>query len=86
MIQLLTKSFAIVLTALALSACAVTPKSIVEDGGAKLSGAELQELYANGLKVAWTSARGGSGTGSYTPEGGATIAFGSTTWTGNWRI
>ncbi len=86
MIRLFNKTLAILFTALALSACAVTTQSIVEEGGAKMSGAEIQQLYGNGLKVAWTSANGGSGTGEYSTDGTAKIAFGSTTWVGTWRV
>ena len=82
----LKSSACLTLVALAVSACGVTTDSVVKDGGAKLSGAEMQELYGKGVNVTWTSQSGSSGTGTYGPDGAAQISFNQTTWTGTWRV
>ncbi|MEL6996616.1 MAG: hypothetical protein AAFP68_00020 [Pseudomonadota bacterium] len=85
MISYFHKAIISVSMAVLLAACAVTADKIVEDGGTKLSSAEIQALYGAGASIAWTSSSGASGTATYAPDGAANVKFGSNDWVGTWR-
>lgn len=86
MIYFCKRIVAVVFAAVMLASCAATSEKIVEEGGAQLSGAEIQELYGAGFNMAWTSASGTSGTAVYAPDGAANVSFGSNNWVGKWRV
>ncbi len=86
MITFFTKLLAMIFAVVMLTACAPTPEKIIEEGGARLDGAELQALYGSGMSMNWTAAPGTSGTAVYAPDGAANVKFGSSNWVGTWRI
>jgi hypothetical protein len=66
--------------------CAVTQKSLQEKGLKPMSAKDLQERYARPVKIRWTNDRNQSGTGEYTPDGTARLAWQGGGATGKWRI
>ena len=86
MLTFCTRMLVTIFVAALLVGCAVTSDKIVEEGGAQLTGAEIQALYGNGLNIAWTAPSGTSGTAAYAPDGAANVSFGSTNWVGKWRV
>src|SRR5262245_12765816 len=69
-----------------LAGCAVTEKSLRDKGMTPLSQKQLEERYSRPVKIAFHSAGGVRGTGTYTPDGTARLDSSNFSDTGVWRI
>jgi hypothetical protein len=69
-----------------VTGCAMTEKSLREKGQAPMTQQQLQDMYAQPRKVAWTNDRNQSGTAAYTPDGVGRVEWPGGGATGKYRI
>jgi hypothetical protein len=69
-----------------LSGCATTEKSLQERGLTPLTHNDLETLLSRTRTVRWTSAKGVAGTGTYTQDGTAKLAWNGGGTEGSWRV
>jgi len=71
---------------LLVSGCATTEKSLQERGLTPLTHSELETLMSRTRTARWTTSKGVTGTGSYTQDGTAKLAWSGGGAEGSWRI
>ena len=81
-----TFGFSLLFVSLILSSCATTEKALQERGLAPLTHSELETLMSRTRTARWTSSKGAAGTGTYTQEGTAKLAWSGGGAEGSWRI
>jgi hypothetical protein len=69
-----------------LSGCALNEKGLTEKGMKPLADADLKALYARDRTFSWKNDRGASGTGEYRADGSTTVAWGTGSAQGRYRI
>jgi len=71
---------------LILSSCATTEKSLQERGLNPLTHSELETLMSRTRTARWTTSKGVSGTGTYSQDGTAKLAWSGGGAEGSWRV